>query len=238
MLKVESLSKSYGKTLAVENLNFELHPGELIGLLGPNGAGKSTTIKCIIGLLRKTSGTITVNGHDHLSVEAKAKFAYIPEVPELYDLLSVWEHLQFIAQAYRLKAWEEYANQLLERYDMLDKKEKIGKDLSKGMKQKVSICCGLLHHPDYIFFDEPMIGLDPKAIKETKKILLEQKNAGKGLLISTHLVDSVENITDRLMILKESSMVAYGHPDELKNQFGLPAETSMEDLFLSITDHE
>jgi ABC-type multidrug transport system ATPase subunit len=170
MLIVSNLVKRYGKQNAVNNISFQLDGGEVVGLLGPNGAGKSTTMKCIVGLLRKTSGEITIGGYDHLSVEAKKLFSFIPETPYVYDLLTVQEHLQFIAQAYGVKNWKERGEDLLEIYDLTDKVNKLGRDLSKGMKQKVSICCALLPDPQLLFFDEPMIGLDPKAIKNTKRI--------------------------------------------------------------------
>ena len=126
--------------------------GEVVGLLGPNGAGKSTTMKCIVGLLRKTSGEIRIGGYDHLSIEAKRLFSYIPETPYVYDLLTVEEHLQFIAQAYDVRDWKTKGHELLETYDLQDKAKKLGKDLSKGMRQKVSICCALLPDPQVLFF--------------------------------------------------------------------------------------
>lgn len=238
MLVVNNLVKRYGKQNAVDDISFELQGGEVVGLLGPNGAGKSTTIKCIVGLLRKTSGDITIGGFDHLSVEAKRFFSYIPETPYVYDLLTVQEHLQFIAQAYGVKEWKTKANELLEMFDLDDKRDKLGRDLSKGMRQKVSICCALLPDPQLLFFDEPMIGLDPKAIKNTKKIFKELKEAGKTILVSTHMIDSVESIADRIMILKDGRILGNDTIANLKQQFVQDAGTTLEDLFLELTKDE
>ncbi|WP_425635925.1 ABC transporter ATP-binding protein [Algoriphagus yeomjeoni] len=238
MLSVTNLVKTYGKQNAVNDITFELQGGEVVGLLGPNGAGKSTTMKCIVGLLRKTSGEITLGGYDHLSVEAKRLFSYIPETPYVYDLLTVQEHMQFVAQAYGVKEWRGKAGEYLELFELADKKDKLGRDLSKGMRQKVSICCALLPDPQVLFFDEPMIGLDPKAIKNTKKVFRELKEAGKTILVSTHLIDSVEAIADRVMILKDGNIVGNDTVANLKIQSLQGEGTTLEDLFLEMTKDE
>jgi ABC-type multidrug transport system ATPase subunit len=215
-----------------------LDGGEVVGLLGPNGAGKSTTMKCIVGLLRKTSGEIYIGGHDHLSVAAKKLFSYIPETPHVYDLLTVKEHLQFIAQAYGVKNWQSKAEKWMALYDLTDKQDKLGRDLSKGMRQKVSICCALLPDPQVLFFDEPMIGLDPKAIKNTKQIFRELKEQGKTILVSTHLIDGVENIADRIMIMKDGNIIGNDTLPNLKATLNSGADSSLEDLFLELTKDE
>lgn len=238
MLEVTGLVKKYGKQNAVNNISFSLAGGEVVGLLGPNGAGKSTTMKCIVGLLRKNAGEIYLGGHDHLTVEAKKLFSYIPETPHVYDLLTVREHLQFIAQAYGLKNWQEKAEGLMELYELADKHDKLGRDLSKGMRQKVSICCALLPDPQILFFDEPMIGLDPKAIKNTKKVFRDLKEQGKTILVSTHLIDSVETIADRIMIMKDGNIIGNDTLANLKSNFGAEGDSSLEDLFLELTKDE
>ncbi|MFD2202588.1 ABC transporter ATP-binding protein [Shivajiella indica] len=238
MLEVNGLVKKYGKQNAVNNITFSLEGGEVVGLLGPNGAGKSTTMKCIVGLLRKSAGEISIGGHDHLSVEAKKLFSYIPETPHVYDLLTVKEHLQFIAQAYSVINWQEKAVELMEIYELDDKQDKLGRDLSKGMRQKVSICCALLPDPQILFFDEPMIGLDPKAIKNTKRIFNELKTKGKTILVSTHLIDSVETIADRIMIMKEGNIIGNDTLANLKSNFSRDDDSSLEDLFLELTKDE
>jgi ABC-type multidrug transport system ATPase subunit len=238
MLEVQNLIKKYGKQNAVNDITFDLQGGEVVGLLGPNGAGKSTTMKCIVGLLRKTSGEIRIGGYDHLSVEAKRLFSYIPETPYVYDLLTVEEHLQFVAQAYGVRDWKAKGHELLETYDLQDKAKKLGKDLSKGMRQKVSICCALLPDPQVLFFDEPMIGLDPKAIRNTKRIFRELKEAGKTILVSTHLIDSVETIADRIMILKNGDIIGNDTLDNLKQTFEQGESGTLEDIFLELTKDE
>ena len=238
MLSVTNLVKTYDKQNAVNDISFELQGGEVVGLLGPKGAGKSTTMKCIVCLLRKTSGEITLGGYDHLSVEAKRLFSYIPETPYVYDLLTVFEHMQFVAQAYGVKDWKGKAEEYLEMFELADKRDKLGRDLSKGMRQKVSICCALLPDPQVLFFDEPMIGLDPKAIKNTKKVFKELKEAGKTILVSTHLIDSVESIADRVMILKNGNIVGNDTISNLKQQFVQEEGTTLEDLFLEMTKDE
>lgn len=238
MLEVEGLVKRYGKQNAVNDISFSLQGGEVVGLLGPNGAGKSTTMKCIVGLLRKTAGSIRIGGHDHLSVPAKKLFSYIPETPHVYDLLTVKEHMQFIAQAYAVEDWKRKGEEWMEIYELTDKQDKLGRDLSKGMRQKVSICCALLPDPELLFFDEPMIGLDPKAIKNTKRIFKELKEKGKTILVSTHLIDSVETIADRIMIMKDGNIIGNDTLANLKATLSESDDSSLEDLFLELTKDE
>ncbi|MCK8061640.1 MULTISPECIES: ABC transporter ATP-binding protein [unclassified Fusibacter] len=234
MLKVMKLVKHYKKTDAVNGIDFEIQQGEVMGILGPNGAGKTTTIKCIAGLIRATEGEITVNGQVNTSLMAKRLMAYIPEVPEAYELMTVWEHMVFIAKAYRLKDWEPKAESLLNRFEMSDKKDKLAKELSKGMKQKLSICMGLVTEPKVVLFDEPMIGLDPKAIKETKAVMRELAKDGCAVLVSTHLLDTIESTCDKVLVLKDGHVVAAGTPDELRSKMGT-SEASLEELFLEVT---
>ena len=238
MLVVNNFTKKFNKTIAVDNISFELKEGNIVGLLGPNGAGKSTTIKTIAGLLRKTSGDITIGGIPNTRSEAKRKFTYIPEIPELYDMLTVKEHLEFIAYAYNVDNWEEKTEKLFKRYDLADKQDKLAKELSKGMKQKVSICCGLLPEPDLYLFDEPMIGLDPKAIRETKLLFEELSEQGKTIFVSTHLLDSIEHLCHRVLVMKKGTIIADGNISELKEQLGDSKDTTLEELFLEVTKDE
>ena len=159
MLNVMQVTKKYHKVVANDDISFTIPDGEIGILLGPNGAGKSTIIKCIMGFL-KYQGKIQMDGLDNKSVEAKKLMGYVPEIPSLYPNLTVDEHMEFIARAYKLKDYKEYKDELLARFDLEDKKKKFGDELSKGMQQKLSICCGLLPRPKLMIFDEPMIGLD------------------------------------------------------------------------------
>ncbi|MEL7610062.1 MAG: ABC transporter ATP-binding protein [Bacillota bacterium] len=231
MLVVNGLTKKYGKLVANDHLSFEAPAGQITVLLGANGAGKSTAIKAIAGLLRY-EGSITIGAHDNKSTEAKHLLGYVPEAPSVYDLLSVQEHMEFIARAYSLKdGWKERSEMLLERFELADKGKKMGKELSKGMQQKVSICCALLHSPTMLLVDEPMVGLDPHAIKQLKATLAEERAHGVAVLISTHLIDSVEELWDRALILVEGKIAAVRTREELARN----SET-LEELFFSITE--
>ncbi|MBC8527999.1 ABC transporter ATP-binding protein [Christensenellaceae bacterium NSJ-44] len=230
MLKVEGVTKRYGKTLANDDISFSVEDGQIAVLMGPNGAGKSTIIKCIVGLLR-FQGKITLNGYDNKSVEAKAQIGYIPEMPAVYDLLTVQEHMQFILRAYRKMDNLDYAQALLERLELWDKKDKLGKQLSKGMQQKLSIACALAHSPRVVIFDEPLVGLDPHAIKELKAIFQELRQGGASVLISTHMIDSVEDSWDVAHIMMQGRFAATmaNWPSEMN-------EKTLEQLFFEITE--
>lgn len=231
MLRVINVTKKYRNTIANDNITFDVSDGQIAVLLGPNGAGKSTIIKCISGLLR-FSGHIEINGFDNKSIEAKRLLGYIPEMPAIYDMLTVEEHLEFIRRAYRMQD-DGYGKQLMERFELWDKKDKLGKELSKGMQQKLSICCALIHRPKIIIFDEPMVGLDPHAIKELKDMFIEMRDSGASVLISTHMLDSVEDYWDVANIMMGGKIVAtkYNRHDMDNN------EKTLEELFFEITEN-
>lgn len=228
LLKIQNVSKNYGRTRAVDDISFSVHEGEIAALLGPNGAGKSTIIKCIAGLLR-FEGKIELCSFDNKSVEAKKRLGYVPEIPAAYDLLTVGEHLEFIRRAYKVED-DGYGDELLERFELKDKEGKLGSELSKGMQQKLSIACALLPKPDVIVFDEPFVGLDPHAIKEMKLIFSELKERGKALLISTHMLDTIGEYWDVAHIMKEGRILASKLSSEEAAQEGL------EQLFFEITE--
>lgn len=232
MLSINNVTKKYGKLVANDNVSFGVVGGEVSLLLGPNGAGKSTLIKCISGLLKFT-GSIGICGNENKSIQAKRDLGYIPEVPALYDMLTIWEHMQFIARAYSLKDWKDRADNLLERFELDDKKKKLGKELSKGMQQKLSICCGFLPEPKLILFDEPMVGLDPHAIKELKSMIAEQQQAGNAILISTHMLDSVNEFWNSANIMMDGKIVARRYRNEMEE-----AEEDLEALFFRITERK
>ena len=230
MLEVKNVTKRYGKNLACNDVSFTLEPGSLTVLLGPNGAGKSTIIKSIIGFL-KYEGTITVNGMLNKSVEARKVLGYIPELPSLYPTLTVAEHMEFIARAYKLTNYKDRINELLERFELDDKRKKFGDELSKGMQQKLNLCLGLLPDPDIILLDEPMLGLDPHAIKELKNYIEEMRKAGKTLFISTHIIDSVDMLWDRTIIMQNGQIKANVTRSEIEG-----SGKSLEDLFFEVTE--
>ena len=230
MLEVKNVTKRYGKNLACNDVSFTLEPGSLTVLLGPNGAGKSTIIKSIIGFL-KYQGSITVNGINNKTTEARKYLGYIPELPSLYPTLTVIEHMEFIARAYKLTDYKDRIEMLLKRFELDDKKKKFGDELSKGMQQKLNLCLGLLPDPDIILLDEPMLGLDPHAIKELKNMIEEMRRAGKTMLISTHIIDSVDMLWDRTIIMQGGKIRANVTRDEIEG-----SGKNLEDLFFEVTE--
>lgn len=232
MINVSHLTKKYNRFVANDNMSFIVNDGEIAVLAGPNGAGKSTAIKCIAGLLR-FSGEIEICGHNNKSMEAKRILGYVPEIPAPFELLTVWEHMEFIARAYRLQNWQERAEMLVRRMELHDKKDKMGKELSKGMQQKISICCALLIEPKAVLFDEPFVGLDPHAIKELKAMLNELKAKGVTIIISTHMLDSVEEFWDRLLIMMRGRIEA-----ERERKAVEKSGENLEELFFKITEKD
>ena len=168
---------------------------------------------------------------DNKTLEAKRIFSYVPEMPSLYDLLTVKEHVDFIAKAYGIEDHENRAEILFERFDLLDKKDKLGKELSKGMQQKVSIICCLITEPKLILMDEPMMGLDPKAIKTLKSILLELKESGTSIMISTHIIDSITDIWDKALIMKDGNIIFEKNKRELAED-----NETLENVFFRATE--
>lgn len=227
MLEVVNLSKKYGKTLAVDDVGFTVPDGRIGILLGPNGAGKSTVIKSIAGLLRY-KGSIRIQGIDSRETEAKKCFAYVPELPSMYEALTVREHLEFINRAYGVEATEAEIEELLEKFELKDKQDKLGNELSKGMMQKVSICCALIIRPKVILLDEPMVGLDPAAIKELKEVILELKDQGCTILISTHMLEMVKELWDVTFVMDKGHILGTYVKEELANE-------DLEELFFAVT---
>lgn len=227
MLEVINLTKEYAKTLAVDQVGFTVPDGRVGILLGPNGAGKSTVIKSIAGLLRY-QGTIRIQGKDSRTVEAKRHFAYVPELPCLYDALTVREHMEFITRAYGIEVSEEKIEELFERFELTDKQDKLGNELSKGMMQKVSICCALVTSPDVILLDEPMVGLDPAAIKELKTVILELRDKGCTVLISTHMLEMVKELWDVTFVMDKGHILGTYTRENVANK-------DLEELFFAVT---
>lgn len=222
------MTKNYGKLKANDNINLSVSAGELAVLLGPNGAGKSTLIKSVCGLLRY-KGSITIGGHENHTVEAKRLLGYVPEFPVLYPMLTVSEHLEFIAKAYRLESWEERAQELLRRFELDDKQLKLGKELSKGMQQKVSVCCALLPEPKTVIFDEPLVGLDPHGIRELKNLIARLRDSGCALIVSTHMIESMEDNWDVTYIMVKGKIERVVRRGDIAGQ-------RLEDVYFAITE--
>ena len=238
MLQVINLSKQFGGMQAVDNLSFTVGDGEIVGLLGPNGAGKTTTIRCVASLLQPSSGHILLNGHDVANdpVAAKRALAFVPEIPNPYEMLTVMEHLRFVAAAYDMEDELVHAEAILTRLDLWDKKNELGASLSKGMRQKLACACAFIHQAQVFCFDEPLIGLDPKGMRELKSMIMERRAQGNAVLISTHMLDTAERLCDRVIILKRGKLIAEGTVAELKDKLKSSADVSLEDMFLELTE--
>lgn len=230
MLEIKNLTKKYGKNIAVDSVDFVIPTGKVGILLGPNGAGKSTIIKSIAGLVRFT-GDVYVEGIQSRSIEAKKIFAYVPEIPAMFAALTVREHIEYINRAYHADASEEEVVAMLERFELLDKQDKLGNELSKGMMQKVSICCALIIKPKVILLDEPMVGLDPAAIKELKTVVQELKEIGTTILLSTHMLEMVKDMWDIVIVMDKGKHIAMYNREEVGNE-------DIESLFFHVTGGE
>lgn len=233
MLEIQNLTKRYGKNLAVDHVTFTVPDGQVGILLGPNGAGKSTIIKSIAGLLRFEGG-VGIQRMDSRSMEAKRIFAYVPEIPAMFEALTVREHIEYIRRAYNSTVTDAEVDQLLTRFEMEDKQNKLGNELSKGMMQKVSLCCALAIKPKVILLDEPMVGLDPAAIKELKQVVIELKAAGVTVLISTHMLEMVKDLWDVMFVMEKGKIIGEYTRADAKDQ-------DIEELFFAVTgdqEHE
>jgi ABC-2 type transport system ATP-binding protein len=239
VLRVSGLEKTYGEVKAVQGLTFQVAPGEVLGLVGPNGAGKTTTLRCLSGILPPTAGRVLVGGYDLAvtPVEAKRELAFLPDEPRLFEYLTVWEHLNFVARLYGVEDWEARGRALLDEMELAGKEKALPGELSRGMKQKLSIACGFLHTPQLIILDEPLTGLDPLAIRRMKASLRERAEAGTALVLSSHLLPLVEELCHRLLVIAGGRAVALGTLAEIRAQLGggEAADTSLEELFIRIT---
>jgi ABC-2 type transport system ATP-binding protein len=241
VLEVEGLAKRYDGLLAVSDLSFVVRPAEILGLVGPNGAGKTTTMRCLAGILPPTAGKVRICGRDLATdpVEAKRHLAFIPDEPRLFDYLTVSEHLKFIARIYKVPDAEARASTLLAELELTDKTKSLPGELSRGMKQKLAIACGLLHDPAVILFDEPLTGLDPVGIRRMKDSIARRAGAGASIIVSSHLLHLVEELCHRILMIKSGTKVAHGTLAEIKAAAPeLQADASLEDVFLHVTSQE
>ena len=239
MIEVVDYHKTYRDTVAVAGLSFRVEPGQILGLVGPNGAGKTTTMRAIAGIIPPTRGRLSVAGYDVAvdPVSAKQRFAYIPDDPKLFDALTVDEHLAFIAAAYQVTDAPEKVEQLLAQFELTEKRDALAQELSRGMRQKVAICCGYLHDPAAILFDEPLTGLDPRGIRTLKQSIVERAQGGAAIMISSHLLSLVEDLCTHLLILERGRSRYCGPVAEARMAFSsLSAEASLEEIFFHVTE--
>jgi ABC-2 type transport system ATP-binding protein len=241
MIEVENLCKFYGEQKAVSDLSFRVEPGEVLGLVGPNGAGKTSTLRCLAGILPVTSGAIRIASYDLAAtpVEAKRELAFFADEPRLFDYLTVAQHLEFTARLYQVAEVRALAPSLLEEFDLTDKADKLPGELSRGMKQKVALACGFLHSPKVMFFDEPLTGLDPLAIRRTKDSIVRRAREGAAIILSSHLLHLLEEVCSHVLVLKRGQKIASGTLAEIRAEHAVPGvETSLEELFIRIVGEE
>ena len=240
MIRVEGYEKTYRETVAVRGLSFDVPAGSVVGLVGPNGAGKTTTLRALAGIIPPTRGRLFVAGHDIVQdpIAAKSRLAFIPDDPQLFDVLTVWEHLEFTASVYRVPAFEAEAERLLTQFELTEKRDTIAQELSRGMRQKVAICCAYLHQPEAILFDEPLTGLDPRGIRTLKESIRERAAGGAAVMISSHLLDLIDDLCSHLLLMHRGECLFQGTLAAAKGKLAdLGTDASLEDVFFQLTEH-
>jgi ABC-2 type transport system ATP-binding protein len=238
MINVARLTKTYGEFKAVDDLSFQVGPHEVVGLIGLNGAGKTSTLKCIVGIQAPSAGTIAVDGHDIVTdpIEAKRRLAFMADEPQLFEYLTVMEHLRLTARLYQARDFQTRATALIQELQLTGKENALPAELSRGMKQKVAIACGLLHEPMALIFDEPLTGLDPLGIRHMRETIVSCGRGGAAVIVSSHLLPLVEEICTRIVIIDHGRKVADGTLEELRARPELAkAGSGLEQIFLTAT---
>lgn len=239
ILELRGVTGGYSNRPVIHHLSFDVHAGEIVGLIGLNGAGKSTTIRHILGLMDPTEGTITIKGMQCSEAPDayRSHFTYIPETPQLYDELTLWEHLKVTAMAYQVDedTFQKRAEKLLQEFRMEKMKHWFPNEFSKGMRQKVMIMCALLVEPMLYVVDEPFVGLDPIAIQSFLNWMVQFREQGAGVLMSTHILATAEKYCDRIIILHEGKIVLQGTLSELREKANMP-EASLDDIYLQVAE--
>lgn len=238
MIRVEDFHKCYDQTPAVAGLSFHIAPGEVMGLIGPNGAGKTTTLRALSGIINPSRGRLTVSGFnvETQAIEAKRRLAYIPDDPQLFHDLSVAQHMAFVAATYDVDDAGEKTERLLGEFELTSKQDTRAGDLSRGMRQKLAICCGYLHDPQAILFDEPLTGLDPRGIRALKQSIVDRSAAGAAVIVSSHLLAMVEGICTHVLILDGGETKYCGTIEEVKQEFTQgTSDATLEEVFFQAT---
>src|SRR3954466_11384629 len=210
MIEVDGLEKAYGDLTAVQGLSFQVRPREVVGLVGPNGAGKTTTLRCLAGITVPTAGRIRIAGHDLAAepVAAKQVLAFIPDEPHLFEYLTVEEHLRFVGRLDGVADALVRIPRMLQELELDGKRAALPGELSRGMRQKLAIACGLLHDPAVLLFDEPLTGLDPLGIRRMRETIVARGRDGGAVMVSSHLLHLVEEICTRIVIIDRGMKVA------------------------------
>jgi ABC-2 type transport system ATP-binding protein len=242
MIRIENLTKRFGKTLAVDRIDLHVPPGEVMGFLGPNGAGKTTTIRMLAGLMKPDTGTIILGGHNLATEPEKAKAitGFVPDRPYLYEKLTGWEFLQFSAGIYGVDPGdlEKLGTQYLEMFELLDWKHELIEGYSHGMKQRLIISAALLHRPKIFIIDEPMVGLDPRGVRLVKDLFMQMaRSRGMAVFLSTHTLAVAEEICTMITIIHKGKIIASDTPANIKNSIAR-TKGNLENAFLKLTGHE
>ena len=235
---MRNLSKSFGKVKAVIDFNLDVGNGEAVGLVGPNGAGKTTALRCMCGVIRPDSGRTMIGGHDLYNnpVEAKRALAYVPEIPYPFPGLTIWEHLTFMARAFSIEGWEPMAEQLIDEFDLTEKRDEICATLSKGMKQKVMLMSAFIHNPSVLIMDEPLYGIDPKGGYVLKRLLKDRLSKGASVVISSHTLSLIEAVCSGVAVMNKGRIIAVGDFDELRTKAEEGQDATFEEVFVKITE--
>ncbi len=238
-LSVRGFSKHYEGEPAVTDLSFDVEVGEILGLVGPNGAGKTTTLRSIAGILPLREGRVVVAGHDLIEAEAAAKstLAWVGDDPQPFDALTVWEHLEFTAALYSIPSWPGKAEELLERFELTAKRDALGSELSRGMRQKLAFSCAWLSDPRVLLLDEPLSGLDPRGIRAARSAIRALAETGVAIILSSHLLELIEALADRLLIMDRGRAVFTGTLARARESLAPDPGSSLEEIFLHVTEH-
>ena len=236
VLEATHLTRTFGDFVAVDDATFTLQPGEIVGFLGPNGAGKTTTIKMLTGLLGPSTGAARVAGYDIVAqpLEAKARIGYVPDTPNLYGKLKASEYLRFVGQLYKVPPAqvEERMRPMLDMFDLTEVAGNYLDTFSHGMQQKVAITGAFLHDPQIVFMDEPTVGLDPRSARLIKDLMIRNRDRGRTIFFSTHILEIAQTMCDRVIIINKGRIVSDARVDELRAMRG---EQTLEDIFLELT---
>ena len=240
MIEVLDLSKHYGEFHAVTDLSFSIAPGEIVGLVGPNGAGKTTTLRCLTGIIPPTRGSVKIAGFDlrEQPIEAKRQFAFVADEPKLFDHLTVLDHLTLIGRIYGVVDGAERADTLLEEFDLSDRRHAFPSELSRGMKQKLLVAMALLHEPKLLVLDEPLTGLDPRAMRRMRERIRASAARGVAVILSSHMLQLVQELCDRILILRQGQKLAEGTLEEIRRRLlpELGESADLEEVFLRATE--